>query len=57
MSAFQRGYCFGFIAASLAWGVYLLIDDYLVKATFQPVKLVVLDRRDMADNADTRKPN
>jgi hypothetical protein len=60
MTEFQRGYLFGIVAASIAWVVYLVVDDYLVKSTIPSVKLVVLDRRDMAertDNADDRTPD
>jgi hypothetical protein len=58
MSDFDRGYLYGMTAACLA---FLLMDvvDALIANPKAITKLVVLDRRDMAerkDNADARTP-
>ncbi len=51
MSDFDRGYLYGLIGASL---VFLLWDfvDAMIQTKPAATKLVVLDRRDMRDNAD-----
>jgi hypothetical protein len=56
MSEFDRGYMYGMAAACLA---FLLMDvvDALIANPKAITKLVVLDRRDMKDNADPRAPD
>jgi hypothetical protein len=56
MSEFDRGYLYGMVATCLA---FLLMDvvNALIANPKAITKLVVLDRRDMKDNADPRTPD
>ena len=50
MSEFDRGYLYGILAASVAFVVWNIASEVISKPP--STRLVVLDRRDMKDNAD-----
>lgn len=54
MRDFDKGYLYGVFAASVAFVVWEFARHAPKPIT---TKLVVLDRRDMADNADHRTPD
>jgi hypothetical protein len=57
MSEFDRGYLYGIVGATLVFLLWDAVNAFIVPHPVSTSKLIVLDRRDMADNADHRTPD
>ena len=57
MSEFDRGYIYGVVGATLVFLLWDAVDAFIRPRSVSTSKLIVLDRRDMKDNADDRTPD
>jgi len=54
VTEFDRGYLYGLVGACLVFLLWDVVDAFITNPPRNLTKLVVLDRRDMKDNANDR---